>query len=113
MGRALQNWTVNHETAVYMHLSGKGIVEVAKDLGRSPSFVRGAVDSPQGQEIRSEFFRNLREKMKESISSSLLMLAQTSLLRIAQTLNQEDFEITGSAKRHQDRVGLRCIKTCP
>ena len=69
-----------------------------------------AVDSPQGQEIRVEFFRSLREKMKESISSNLLLLAQTSLLRIAQTLNEEELLVQSGSKRHQDRVALSVLK---
>ena len=108
--QALDRWTLEHETAVFLHLSGRTMVYICNELGRSNDFVSHAINSPQGRELKEEFIKKIRERSIALVSDKVVSLTNRALEQLAKTLDCDDFILTSSHKRHQDRMAISLLR---
>ena len=108
--QTLDRWTLEHETAVFLSLHGRTIVFISEELGRSKEFVSHAINSPQGRELKEEFIKKIRERSIALVSDKVVDLTNRALEQLEKTLDCDDFLITSSHKRHQDRMAINLLR---
>ena len=108
--QTIDKWTLEHETAVFLALSGRTLVAISEEIGRSKDFVANAVNSPQGRELKEEFIKKIRERSIVLVSDKVVALTNVALDKLAETLECDDFLLTSSHKRHQDRMAISLLR---
>ena len=86
------------------------MVYICKELGRSNDFVSHAINSPQGRELKEEFIKKIRERSIALVSDKVVSLTNLALEQLEKTLECEDFLLTSSHKRHQDRMAISLLR---
>ena len=108
--QTLDKWTLEHETAVFLSLSGRTIASISEELGRCKEFVSHAINSPQGRDLKEEFIKKIRERAIDLVSDKVVSLTNRALEQLAKTLDCDDFLLTSSHKRHQDRMAINLLR---
>ena len=109
------HWTVKHEQVVAMHIGGMSNEEIAANIkikGKNPSLVRVSqiLSDPQARQTIGKAIMQIRGQMMENLDDGLIVLAQTAMKRMAETINFPDFLLGSDEKRHQDRLSLDLVK---
>ena len=108
--QTLDKWTLEHETAVFLSLSGRTIASISDELGRSKDFVSHAINSPQGRDLKEDFIKKIRERAIDLVSDKVVSLTNVALEQLSKTLECDDFLLTSSHKRHQDRMAINLLR---
>ena len=106
----IKKWSTKHEMVVHLHVAQYSNTAIAEKMGITPVRVSQILADPQAKQIIRAVQANLRKQMETSVEDRLVLLADESVNRIADTITFRDFPLGSDAKKHQDNIAMGVLK---
>lgn len=108
---AIKHWLPKHEVVVQLKIARWKNEAIAEEVGLTKERVSQILSDPRARAIVRARNHQIREDMGKSIGGRLLKLADKSVKRIEETMDQSfDPSENSEMKRHQDNLGLKLLQ---
>jgi len=105
----IKKWGFKHEQVVGLHLAGWKHDDIGKKVGYTKTRVMQVLNDSQAKEIIRVAKLHLRKRMGEDIEDRLVLLSETSVGRLEETMDTTFIPGT-KPKMHQDGLALGLLK---